>query len=879
MDGGSTFPKYLQKLLVLCVLVVCADMTFAQTVTGSTSGPDGIISQVSVIAYNNALERSVVGFSISNSEGNFYINLSGQDSILLHFSAMGFRERLIQLDSLELKEIFIDVFLQIDTIALKEIEVVESWSGIEVSGDTAKFNLDKFKDGSEVVLEDILKKLPGVEVMKNGMIKINGKPISALLLEGDDLFGSQYIIGSRNLDAKIIDSVEAIENYSSEPLLKGLENSGGVVLNVKLKEGELSFSSNLNLGVGFDERAKAVATAIGVTSKHKAFVVASFNNIGDRLDTRTEGNSTNLLNETSLIRKDVSDSPLDTRLGNLNQESFLSANSLAKVGTSTLKSSVRYLKDEQIRIERVATNFLIPGSDTITSFQSEEVLRKPEKLSAIINLIKSPSSTEKVELNSEIQSERIVFYQYGINLKDVFGSTLLHSDILNNNSLSFTKRKNPSTAVILSGKAGFRLSRQRLVLTPGFDFENEYYGIYKSTQTVGASKHDFGVRVDVIKRMGLSKVRIGAALDYFTQQLITNANGYSGLIFQNDISSQQRLFLLVGKFDRKFRRFSVSASVKASAIANAVKGVELNNMNRQAEIIPAWGFNLSRSISSNSFSYIHFERLGSLTQSEQLFPNYIITSYNSATRNRIAPTTLIVKSISAGYRKNDLYNLFQIDSRIAFIRSDYTSVSEHQLATQFSLTTQKMIDLPADNINVYFFASKFVASLLTTLSIRVTHLVTLYKNSINSSEFRSIRSDNSLMSMSFRTGFKRPIINFENSLSLNRMRFISLNEIGHDLLSLQNRTSAIANITRVTKAVVSVESYAPNTDNEMRIFHFISSEIRYEPIGKKIIISISGSNLMNHNLIGVSYVTDFSTSTKSSALIGRYIMGSIQLRF
>src|SRR5690606_27441794 len=100
--------------------------------------------------------------------------------------------------------------------------------------DTVVFNINSYKDGTERKIEDVLRKLPGIEINElSGIIKYKGKSIETVMLEGDDLFGSNYTLGTKNINADMVTEVEAIENYSENALLKGIEHSEKVALNLK----------------------------------------------------------------------------------------------------------------------------------------------------------------------------------------------------------------------------------------------------------------------------------------------------------------------------------------------------------------------------------------------------------------------------------------------------------------------------------------------------------------------------------------------------------------------------------------------------------------------------------------------------------------------
>jgi hypothetical protein len=107
----------------------------------------------------------------------------------------------------------------------------------QFNGDTTKYSVDGYKDGTERTLEDLIKKLPGLKVNNNtGEISYKGIPIETLMIDGINLFEKNYTIASRTIDISLIDTVSVIENFLPNPLLMGLTTENRVALSVSLKD-------------------------------------------------------------------------------------------------------------------------------------------------------------------------------------------------------------------------------------------------------------------------------------------------------------------------------------------------------------------------------------------------------------------------------------------------------------------------------------------------------------------------------------------------------------------------------------------------------------------------------------------------------------------
>ena len=110
-----------------------------------------------------------------------------------------------------------------------------------VKQDTIIYNTDKFVNGKERKLKNVLKKLPGVEVDKNGTVIVQGKKVTKLLVEGKPFFGGGTKLGINNIPADAIDNIVILDNYNEVGFLKNLSDSEEMAMNIILKEDKKKF--------------------------------------------------------------------------------------------------------------------------------------------------------------------------------------------------------------------------------------------------------------------------------------------------------------------------------------------------------------------------------------------------------------------------------------------------------------------------------------------------------------------------------------------------------------------------------------------------------------------------------------------------------------
>ena len=225
-----------------------------------------------------------LGYNYSDEDGNYSILFEKPKSekITVEVSCLGYHKKTLFIN---IKTNTIQNFVLEEKIeSLQEI-VVESGKKIRIEQDTTTIKVASFGNKTEQTVEDILKKLPGIEVSKDGSIKAHGKPIDKLLIEGEDMFNQNYKLLSKNLDAKVLDAVQIIDNFEDNPILKKLDNSDRVALNLKLKKGKTNvWFGNITLGSGIiSENRWKESLNIGLLKKKiKLFYLSDYNNLGDK---------------------------------------------------------------------------------------------------------------------------------------------------------------------------------------------------------------------------------------------------------------------------------------------------------------------------------------------------------------------------------------------------------------------------------------------------------------------------------------------------------------------------------------------------------------------------------------------------------------------
>jgi hypothetical protein len=185
-----------------------------------------------------------------------------------------------------------NIVLKESNESLNEVSITYEMP-VKISGDTISYNTDSFTNGTEKKLEDVLKKLPGVDIDDNGEIEVEGKKVQKVLVEGKEFFDGDSKIATQNIPASAIDKVQVLKNYNEVSGMRSVTNNeDNIAINIKLKEGKNKFwFGEVNAGGGVsDSDGKYIAKPkLFYYSPEKSVnVLADFNNIGEAPFTRRD---------------------------------------------------------------------------------------------------------------------------------------------------------------------------------------------------------------------------------------------------------------------------------------------------------------------------------------------------------------------------------------------------------------------------------------------------------------------------------------------------------------------------------------------------------------------------------------------------------------
>ncbi len=228
-------------LLVFTLVASCAAM--AQKADGNIKGKlvDSASKQAitdATVSIINAKDSSLITFTLSNKQGAFEIKgleAGNYELVISHQAYQPFTKKVsITADK---KQIDLgDVSPAKDYKILGGVTVTNE-APIVVKGDTVQFNTSGFKTQPNATVEDLLKKLPGVEVDKEGTVKAQGEQVQKIYVDGKEFFGNDPKLATKNLTADMVESVQVFDDMSDQAKFTKIDDgSRSKTMNIKLKK-------------------------------------------------------------------------------------------------------------------------------------------------------------------------------------------------------------------------------------------------------------------------------------------------------------------------------------------------------------------------------------------------------------------------------------------------------------------------------------------------------------------------------------------------------------------------------------------------------------------------------------------------------------------
>lgn len=864
-------------------------------VSDSTGNP---ISFASVTIFNEATGSGKL-FTQTDDTGNYSLSITDtnilREPIGLRVSAIGYIKQIKKINRFG----SYDFILNKDIRVLKEITIKDNRPHINVKGDTLSYRATDFSNKNDRVIGDVIKKLPGIEVSGNGLIKYNGKPINNFYIEGDNLLDDKYNIASNTILADVVDKIQVIENNQNIKMLNGIVPTDRAAINITLKKkNKLTLINTAKAGVGIKNLYTGELNSMAFKIKFKAINSIKINNIGK--DLRQEVQSLNLLDflnssddqTTELLNlSGTTTSGLAADRILFNNAGLFNINDLFKIKKDfSFRINAYFLKDKQMSSYKSNTKYFLPGNDTISFIENENNKYKINDFHAQLNFNKNSTSkyiNNSLTLDRNTGVNEVNTIANGENIKQQLASPFLHlTNNLNGIILLHRKNileyysyasyhKNPQTynvvpgvlEEVLNNNIPFKQSVQQSNL-PAF-FTNNYISWHK------VSDHFFQNY-----KLGVSYQAQTLSSEIKVQQFDDSINVLSDT-FSNHLTWHQLKWHAEPELRWQKDKNSIGISMPVNFINLSYKETGLQKyFNRNYFFMNPylkWIYKVDQE--SNIFlSYNFNNSLGSI---DQIYYGIIMKDYRSISSNDGTMQQSYNNSIGAGlnFKRSlkifffNLYTNYGINQR-NFIN---TSVLKNDLT--------QSVSIPYDNNSRFYTInwnmSKYIFKLKTTLTLKYFFRYNYSKEIQNYLIF--------------------PVVNLSNSYFLgirpNVASWLNINyNIDYNTYKAQSKSENENSSTRISQLKqhidldifpsdqfalkIAGEYYQnQNTNGEKASLYFADASIKYQFRTKPFDIELMFSNITNTSNYYNLSVSQNQVSSSSYALRKRSILLSASYNF
>lgn len=272
----------------LAILTVCALLlggvkaqaqsgTVSGTILDETGAP--LVSATAVLL--TATDSSMVAFGISGPDGTFKLGRAPQAAYVLQVSFVGYAIHLQDLTIAQEPVVLDPIRMQLSVVEAGELVVSSERIPMVVTADTVAFNAAAFRVRPNASVEDLLKRLPGVEVEEDGQIKAMGEEVSRVYVDGKEFFGNDPTIATRNLPAEAVEQVQIYDRASDQAAFTGVDDGQREkTINLELREdAKQGAFGNASGGYGDASRYDVNASINRFTAQTQLSLLANLNNI------------------------------------------------------------------------------------------------------------------------------------------------------------------------------------------------------------------------------------------------------------------------------------------------------------------------------------------------------------------------------------------------------------------------------------------------------------------------------------------------------------------------------------------------------------------------------------------------------------------------
>jgi hypothetical protein len=381
--------RSIRAVTLLIIVLLLSRKDFAQTITGTVKDSAGKVIPYASVNLITSDSNRIIAYAVADIRGTYSVQIpagSPLSGLVIEATSIGYKTESRPVADVHLAY---DFTLSVSANQLRSVEIKSSRPILRTHGDTLGYKVSEFASAQDMVIGDVLKKLPGITVGTDGTISYNNKPISSLYINGDNLLDDKYNIATTTIPHSVVEQVQVIQGDQPIKVLQNKVYSEDVALNLQIKKGaKMQMVGQESVGAGLPGNYDVDLNAMMFKDNYKAINYLKGNNTG--YDLQQELVAHNLTNYEQLIDNampaallslgTVNNPALSRERYLFNQSGLLNLNNLVKIHNDIqLRLNAWYFHDNQKQDFSQQSAIYLPG-DTIRYTETQHNRFQPDNL-------------------------------------------------------------------------------------------------------------------------------------------------------------------------------------------------------------------------------------------------------------------------------------------------------------------------------------------------------------------------------------------------------------------------------------------------------------------------------------------------------------------
>ncbi|WP_299338713.1 outer membrane beta-barrel protein [uncultured Psychroserpens sp.] len=850
-----------------------------------------------VVIYKNK-STQIFTYAITDEYGKFKVETFKDSSYTLKASFIGFENYIYHFKSV--KDDYKLITLNEVKDALDQITIVYDLP-VKVSGDTISYRVNAFTNGNERKLEDVIGKLPGFEIDDDGNIKVQGKKVNKIMVDGKTFFSGDTKLATKNIPADVVEKINVLNNFNDIRPTAGLQDNDKIALDIRLKDGKKNIVfGSVEAGLGTHERYNSHANIFYFNPKISINFIGDLNNIGEQALTfqdyfkfnggfRTAGKKSSFNISSDL-------------LGLTGLQDNKAQNSISKLG------ALNYNFNPNKKLS--FSGFLIHSEidyDLLSVAQKSYIREDDNSFESLSSRIHQKSSSDLIKLSAKYIPNSKLHFQYDA----LFNNTSLLEESARNsifddeeNNIDQNKKNRPMSfqqklgmyyalneknIYALAMTHGHKNQRNPLRLFSQDRLFNTIIpftdsGNYNVLQNLEQKTNSFSTALNYYYVINpLNHININSGVDYNYQWLSSNIVQNTG---ESEIEFDDSNLLNQTRYNFTDIYIGVTYRTKLDKLTINT-GLALHNYNAENEqILTSFKIHKSLILPNIKLRY-DFKKTRNLTLNYDINPEFsdiqrltqglVIKDYNALFQGNPELNNAIYQNFNLSYYDFNSYNFSNLYAVLSYqikendFNNTLTYNDINSISSTANISSPNKVFSGFVNYDRRFKPVKINAS----LSISVLD----YKSIL-----QELFVDNQSVSQDYKVSVETRMDNFPIiELGLRTL----FNNYKSDAIGNQSYSSTrpFANIELsflkdfIFTADYQYTFYNNNTNNSTIEYDFLDANLFYQKEGSDFEFKLSGTNLLNTSAIRNDAFSENFISTSQYFVQPRFLLASIIYSF